>query len=89
MFGGTSAEREVSLKSGAAVLKALQNQGIDAHAFDPKAQELSELKTLGFERVPQPNGTQRSQCHCFPSTSPSLDGGLALAWEPNGWVTGC
>ena len=53
MFGGTSAEREVSLKSGAAVLKALQNQGIDAHAFDPKEQDLSELSTLGFQRVIQ------------------------------------
>lgn len=51
MLGGTSAEREVSLKSGAAVLKALQNQGIDAHAFDPKDQDLSELTSLGFERV--------------------------------------
>ncbi len=51
MFGGTSAEREVSLKSGAAVLKALQNQGIDAHAFDPKQQDLTQLKTQGFERV--------------------------------------
>ncbi len=36
MFGGTSAEREVSLRSGAAVLAALQKQGVDAHAFDPK-----------------------------------------------------
>jgi D-alanine-D-alanine ligase len=51
MFGGTSAEREVSLKSGAAVLKALQSQGIDAHAFDPKVQDVAELKSLGFERV--------------------------------------
>jgi D-alanine-D-alanine ligase len=51
MFGGTSAEREVSLKSGAAVLKALQNQGIDAHAFDPKQQDLAQLKSLGFQRV--------------------------------------
>lgn len=51
MFGGTSAERDVSLKSGAAVLKALQNQGVDAHAFDPKTQSLSELTGLGFQRV--------------------------------------
>jgi D-alanine-D-alanine ligase len=51
MLGGTSAEREVSLRSGAAVLKALQNQGIDAHAFDPKDQDIAELKTLGFTRV--------------------------------------
>jgi len=51
MFGGTSAEREVSLKSGAAVLKALQVQGIDAHAFDPKDQPLSALATAAFDRV--------------------------------------
>lgn len=51
MFGGTSAEREVSLKSGAAVLKALQAQGIDAHAFDPKEQPLSALETQAFDRV--------------------------------------
>lgn len=51
MFGGTSAEREVSLKSGSAVLKALQAQGIDAHAFDPKEQPLSLLAAAGFDRV--------------------------------------
>jgi len=51
MFGGTSAEREVSLKSGAAVLKALQAQGIDAHAFDPKDQPLSALESQAFDRV--------------------------------------
>lgn len=36
LMGGISAEREISLKSGAAVLKALQEQGVDAYAFDPK-----------------------------------------------------
>jgi len=51
MFGGTSAEREVSLKSGSAVLKALQAQGIDARAFDPKEQPLSLLAAAGFDRV--------------------------------------
>jgi D-alanine-D-alanine ligase len=35
LFGGRSGEREVSLKSGSAVLAALQRQGVDAHAFDP------------------------------------------------------
>ena len=44
LFGGKSDEREVSLKSGAAVLAALKRQGVDAHAFDPANQELSELK---------------------------------------------
>ena len=49
LFGGKSGEREVSLKSGAAVLAALLRQGVDAHAFDPASQELSELK--GFNRA--------------------------------------
>jgi D-alanine-D-alanine ligase len=44
LFGGTSSEREVSLMSGAGVLKALQSQGIDAHAFDPASQPLQALK---------------------------------------------
>jgi D-alanine-D-alanine ligase len=51
LFGGRSAEREVSLKSGAAVLAALQRSGVDAHAFDPAERELSELKTEKFDRV--------------------------------------
>lgn len=44
LFGGRSGEREVSLKSGAAVLAALQRQGVDAQAFDPATQDLSTLK---------------------------------------------
>ena len=51
LFGGRSSEREVSLKSGAAVLAALQRSGVDAHAFDPAERELSELKSENFERV--------------------------------------
>jgi D-alanine-D-alanine ligase-like ATP-grasp enzyme len=43
LFGGTSAEREVSLKSGSRVLAALQSQGVDAHAFDPAERKLDEL----------------------------------------------
>jgi D-alanine-D-alanine ligase len=43
LFGGKSGEREVSLKSGSAVLAALQRQGVDAHAFDPAYQNISEL----------------------------------------------
>lgn len=48
-FGGTAAERDVSLNSGNAVLRALQDQGVDAHAFDPAEQPLMEL--AGFDRV--------------------------------------
>ncbi|MBS1143742.1 MAG: D-alanine--D-alanine ligase [Proteobacteria bacterium] len=49
LFGGTSAEREVSLNSGSRVLAALQGQGIDAHAFDPAVQTLDDLK--GYDRA--------------------------------------
>ncbi len=51
LFGGRSAEREVSLKSGAAVLAALQQQGVDAHAFDPAVKDLQALRSEGFERA--------------------------------------
>ena len=49
LFGGTSGEREVSIKSGSAVLAALLRQGVNAHAFDPASQALSELN--GFDAV--------------------------------------
>ncbi len=51
LFGGSSAEREVSLMSGAAVLAALQHAGVDAHAFDPAERDLHILKEEGFDRV--------------------------------------
>lgn len=51
LFGGRSAERAVSLKSGAAVLAALQRSGVDAHAFDPAEQSLEQLVVQGFDRV--------------------------------------
>ncbi|MGZ8256879.1 MAG: D-alanine--D-alanine ligase [Gallionella sp.] len=51
LFGGTSAEREVSLKSGAAVLAALLRSGVDAHAFDPAERNLQELKDQAFDRA--------------------------------------
>ncbi|NOU01037.1 MAG: D-alanine--D-alanine ligase [Gallionella sp.] len=51
LFGGKSAEREVSLKSGAAVLAALLRSGVDAHAFDPATRNLQELKDQNFSRV--------------------------------------
>jgi len=49
LFGGKSAEREVSLKSGAAVLAALLRSGVDAHAFDPATRNLQALKDEGFD----------------------------------------
>jgi D-alanine-D-alanine ligase len=50
LMGGKSAEREVSLMSGAGVLKALQAKGVNAHAFDPAQRDLVELKRKGFRR---------------------------------------
>jgi D-alanine-D-alanine ligase len=51
MMGGPSAEREISLLSGNAILKALRDLGVDAHAFDPAERGVYELKRDGFDRV--------------------------------------
>ena len=51
LFGGTSAEREVSLKSGNAVLKALVAKGVDAHAIDTKYYSITQLKNDGFTKA--------------------------------------
>lgn len=51
MFGGNSAERAVSLNSGAAVLAALRSRGVDAHAFDPAERPLADLLSQDFQRV--------------------------------------
>ena len=51
LLGGTSAEREVSLNSGTAVLNALRKQGYDAYPIDPKEFPVATLKEQGFDRV--------------------------------------
>ena len=51
LMGGISAEREVSLKSGRAVLKALLSKGVDAHAVDANPNNIGCLKQQGFDRV--------------------------------------
>lgn len=51
LFGGTSAERPVSLMSGSGVLEALTAVGVDAHAFDPAERALQALKDEGFARA--------------------------------------
>lgn len=51
LMGGDSAEREISLQSGAAVLSALQRQGVDAHELDAGKEVLRQLEDGGFERV--------------------------------------
>ncbi|HKP66192.1 MAG TPA: D-alanine--D-alanine ligase [Casimicrobiaceae bacterium] len=51
LLGGPSAEREISLLSGNAVLKALRERGVDAHPFDPAERNLHDLVTDGFARA--------------------------------------
>ncbi|MBC7453359.1 MAG: D-alanine--D-alanine ligase [Massilia sp.] len=51
LFGGRSAERDISIMSGLGVLAALQSRGIDAHAFDPGQRSLAELAGEHFDRV--------------------------------------
>ncbi|WON77688.1 D-alanine--D-alanine ligase [Serratia sp. UGAL515B_01] len=51
LLGGASAEREVSLQSGAAVLAGLREAGIDAYAIDPHDFPVTQLKEHGFNKV--------------------------------------
>lgn len=52
VYGGNSMEREVSLWSGEAVLKALQAKGVDAHGIDAKDEGLLvTLQAEKFDRV--------------------------------------
>ena len=51
LMGGVSAERDVSLNSGAAVLKGLIEKGIDAHAVDANPNNIGQLIDNGFDRA--------------------------------------
>jgi D-alanine-D-alanine ligase len=51
MLGGDSSEREVSLDSGTAVLKALYERGVDAVAWDPAEHSMQSFADAGFDRV--------------------------------------
>lgn len=51
LMGGQSAEREISLLSGGAVLTALQNKGVDVHAIDVGPDIVDRLREGGFDRV--------------------------------------
>jgi len=51
LFGGRSAERDISLRSGNGVLRALQSRGVDVHAFDPAERTLADLAAERFDRV--------------------------------------
>jgi D-alanine-D-alanine ligase len=49
--GGLSAEREISLRSGAGVLGAFQRAGVQAVGFDPAEQPLEAMRSLNPDRV--------------------------------------
>ncbi len=51
LYGGSSSEREVSLKSGAAVLTALRSRGIDAHGIDAQSGLVAALLGGGYDRA--------------------------------------
>jgi len=51
LFGGSSAEREVSLISGKAVLGALERRGVSVIGFDPAKRPLTDLLDLKVERA--------------------------------------
>lgn len=51
MYGGSSSEREVSLRTGTAVLAALREAGVDATAWDPAERDFADFLAAGFDRV--------------------------------------
>lgn len=51
MFGGNSCEREISLDSGAVVLKALRERGVDATGWDPAESSMQVFANAGFDRA--------------------------------------
>jgi D-alanine-D-alanine ligase len=51
LYGGNSSEREVSLKSGHAVINALVTMGVNAHGFDTRDEHLTELLKQGYSRA--------------------------------------
>lgn len=51
LLGGRAAEREISLRSGNAVLAALRARGVDAHPLDPDETVLEQLRAGGYDRA--------------------------------------
>ena len=51
VYGGYSAERDVSLVSGESVYQALTSAGVNAHKVDPKVDGLDTITEQGFDRV--------------------------------------
>lgn len=51
LFGGQSAEREISLQSGAAVIAALQEAGIEYIAIDVGANAITDIQAAQIDRA--------------------------------------
>jgi len=51
LMGGLSAERDISLLTGQAVLNGLLEKGIDAHAIDADEQVMAEIMKGGYDRA--------------------------------------
>ncbi len=51
VMGGTAAEREISLRSGAAVFQALKQQGVDVVAVDVTGNLIEALMNIKVDRV--------------------------------------
>jgi len=51
LMGGSSAEREISIKSGLAVFEALTRQGVDVIAIDVKENTIAALANKTIDRV--------------------------------------
>lgn len=51
LMGGRSAEREISLRSGNAVLQALRQRGVDAHGVDSGDDVIEQLRVGSFDRT--------------------------------------
>ena len=51
IYGGNSSEREISLLTGAAIVQALKNQGVETVAIDIKDQSLEAIKAANIDRA--------------------------------------
>ena len=51
IYGGNSSEREISLLTGAAIVQALKNQGVETVAIDVKDQSLEVIKAANIDRA--------------------------------------
>ena len=84
LLGGASSEREVSLRSGAAVLAALQRRGVEAVAFDPKERALTALRSAVRGRSVM-NSTRASMAPATSSSSRSRLSAAISSSRMNSW----